>query len=61
METDAAALDCEPELARLRELATQGTSADRQLAVFAAAQGDGHQALSATVDWIAEGTAGVAS
>jgi carboxylate-amine ligase len=57
---DAAALDCEADLARLRIVATQGTSADRQLAVFAAASGDARQALSTTVDWIAAATDGTA-
>ena len=61
LEADAAALGCEAELGRLRVLAAQGTSADRQLAVFAAADGDTRQALSATVDWIAAATAGTAS
>lgn len=58
---DAAALGCEAELAWLRTLAAEGTSSDRQLAVFAAAGGDARQALSATVDWIAAATAGTAS
>ena len=58
VETDAAALGCEAELGQLRRLAAEGTSADRQLAVFAAASGDARQALSATVDWIAAATAG---
>ena len=57
---DAAALGCEAELGRLRTVAAQGTSADRQLAVFAAASGDARQALAATVDWIAAATAGTA-
>ena len=61
LETDAAALGCEAELERLRTIAAQGTSADRQLAVFAAAHGDARQALSATVDWMAAATAGTAS
>lgn len=61
MEADAAALGCEAELEWLRTIAAQGTSADRQLAVFAAAPGDVRQALSATVDWIAAATAGTAS
>ena len=61
VEEDAAALGCETDLACLRELAAHGTSADRQLAVFAAADGDADQALSATVDWIAAATAGTAS
>ncbi|MGI4793520.1 MAG: carboxylate-amine ligase [Janthinobacterium lividum] len=54
---DAVALGCEAELTRLRAVAAQGTSADQQLAVFAAAQGDIQQALAATVDWIAATTA----
>ena len=61
VEPDAAALGCEAELGWLRTIAAQGTSADRQLAVFAAASGDARQALSATVDWIAAATAGTAS
>ena len=61
VEEDAAALGCEAELARLREVAAHGTSSDRQLAVFAAAEGDAGQAFSATVDWIAAATAGTAS
>ena len=60
VEADAAALGCETELSWLRKLASEGTSADRQLAVFAAAEGDARQALSATVDWIASATAGTA-
>ena len=55
---DAACLGCEAELGRLRTLAANGTSSDRQLAVFAAAAGDARQALAATVDWIAAETAG---
>ena len=58
---DAAALGCEAELAWLRTLTAEGTSSDRQLALFAAARGDARQALSATVDWIAAATAGTAS
>ncbi len=58
VEEDAAALDCEAELRWLRMVATHGASADRQLAVFAAASGDARQAVSATVDWIAAATAG---
>jgi carboxylate-amine ligase len=61
VEEDAAALGCEAELARLRTIAGQGTSADRQLAVFSAARGDARQALSTTVDWIAAATAGAAA
>lgn len=58
---DAAALGCEAELAWLRTLTAEGTSSDRQLAVFAAANGDVRQELSATVDWIAAATAGTIS
>ena len=58
VEEDAAALGCERELRRVREIAAEGTSADRQLAVFAAAAGDSVEALSTTVDWIAAATAG---
>ena len=61
VEEDAAALGCEAELGWLRTVAAQGASADRQLAIFAAARGDGRQALSATVDWIAAATTGTAS
>ncbi len=58
VEEDAAALGCEAELKWLRTVAAQGASADRQLAVFAAARGDARQALLTTVDWIAATTAG---
>ena len=61
VEEDAAKLGYEAELDWLRTVAAQGASADRQLAVFAAASGDARQALSATVDWIAAATAGTAS
>ncbi len=58
VQEDAAALGCEADLEQLRRVAAQGTSADQQLAVFAAAQGDARQALAATADWIASATAG---
>ncbi len=61
LEEDAAALRCEADLEWVRTIAAQGTSADRQLAIFAAAPGDARQALSATVDWIAAATAGASS
>ena len=61
VEEDAAALGCETDLASLRRVAVHGTSADRQLAIFAAAEGDARQALSATVDWIAAATAAEAT
>ena len=58
VEEETATLGCEAELAWLRTVAAQGTSADRQLAVFAAARGDARQALCVTVDWIAAASAG---
>ena len=61
VEDDAAALGCETDLHYLRKVVADGTSADRQVFTFAAAQGDARQALSATVDWIAAATAGTAS
>lgn len=56
---DAAALGCEGDLAACREIASTGTSADVQLAVYEEARGRaGGQAagLSAVVDWIASET-----
>ncbi len=57
---DAAALDCQPELARCATLAAEGTSADEQLRVFEQARERGaadEEALAAVVDWIAAATA----
>jgi len=56
---DADALGCATELAGVRRIVTDGTSADRQLAVFAEAREGGATtpaALSAVVDWMAEAT-----
>ena len=56
---DAEALGCAAEVDSAARIAETGTSADRQLAVFAEAQarGDGkEEALAAVVDWIAETT-----
>ncbi|GJE37711.1 carboxylate-amine ligase [Methylobacterium persicinum] len=53
---DADALGCVPEVARARAIAAEGTSADRQVAAYAAARaaGSDHSAgLVAAVDWIA--------
>ncbi len=60
---DADTLGCRPEIERARAIASEGTSADRQLAVFASAQGetaDTNGALAAVVDWIAGTTASAA-
>lgn len=56
---DAAALDCEADLARCRAIAAGGTSADVQLGVFeeARSRAGGQMAgLNAVVDWIASET-----
>jgi carboxylate-amine ligase len=58
---DADALGCAPEVARTRVIAADGTSADRQLAIFAEARASGSStatALAAVVDWMAQATAG---
>jgi len=50
---DAAALDCSAEVGRARAIAGEGTSADRQIAVFEkalAGGGDEKAALAAVVD-----------
>jgi carboxylate-amine ligase len=57
---DADALGCRNEVEASRAIATGGTSADRQLAVFAEARGRGlaeRDALGAVVDWLAKTTA----
>lgn len=57
---DADALGCAAELAAARVIAAEGTSADRQTAVYAGARGRGlgeREALGLVVDWIAETTA----
>ena len=58
---DAAALGCTAEVAHARTIATEGTSADGQIAAFEAAREDGlnnRQALDAVVDWLARTTRG---
>ena len=58
---DADALACTPEVERTRAIASEGTSADFQLATFAKTLGSGsseREALAAVTDWIAETTAG---
>ena len=57
---DADALGCRPEIEMSRLIAKEGTSADRQRAVFASARrdmADTSGALAAVVDWIAGTTA----
>lgn len=57
---DAEALDCVAACNRARHIVAEGTSADRQMAVFAAARRSGAQeraALSAVVDHLALETA----
>jgi len=61
---DADALGCAKDVAVAREIVGQGTSADRQLAVFDKAREHGasqHEALAAVVDWLAKTTAEVRS
>lgn len=58
---DAEALGCQVELDAVRAIATNGASADRQLAVYGDARKAGlteNEALFAVVDWLAETTAG---
>ncbi len=58
---DAAALGCGESLARARAILAEGTSADRQLALFTDATGRGaspRDALIEVVDWIGRVTAG---
>lgn len=58
---DADALGCQPEVARVRGIVAEGTSADCQRSVFAAARARGlgeREAVGAVVDWLAGTTAG---
>jgi len=58
---DADALGCQREVARVRGIAAEGTSADCQLSTFAEACARGlpeREALGAVVDWLAQATAG---
>jgi carboxylate-amine ligase len=58
---DAVALACEPEIHHLRKILAEGTSADRQMDIFATARAAGAKrlmALKAVVDWAAATTAG---
>jgi carboxylate-amine ligase len=56
---DAAALGCEQTISRLDRIVAEGTSADRQVAIYRKARADGRQRLTAlkdVVDWIARET-----
>ena len=56
---DAAELGCLPELERARVIVAEGTSADRQLAVYRKALADGadeDEARRAVVGWLIDGT-----
>jgi carboxylate-amine ligase len=58
---DAAALGCEAEAQSARAILARGTSAARQVAIFEAGRAGGqpeHEALCATVDWLAATTSG---
>jgi glutamate---cysteine ligase / carboxylate-amine ligase len=58
---DAELLGCKPEIEGARQIATTGTSADRQLAVFAESRGRAQsmaQASAAVVDWLSDATSG---
>ena len=57
---DAAALNCRQEAERARLIVEEGTSSDRQLAVFAQSRKDSNNAesaLGAVIDWLASTTA----
>ncbi|MBV9347394.1 MAG: carboxylate-amine ligase [Pseudolabrys sp.] len=58
---DAAALQCEREIAHLHRIISVGTSADAQIAAFEKARkkGKGLTALKPVVDWLAQETANV--
>ena len=57
---DAAALGCEVALGGVRRILADGTSADRQRALFTEARREGAEGepLHAVVDWLAAATAG---
>lgn len=58
---DAEALGCKPEIEDARQIANTGTSADRQLAIFAECRGKSQsmgEACAAVVDWLAGATSG---
>ena len=61
IDADADALGCGAEIENARRILRDGTSADRQIAVFEAARGAGQsnrQALDGVVDWLAATTTG---
>lgn len=56
IEEDADALGCAKEVERARTIVADGTSSDRQLAIFAEAKANGRtttEALAAVIDWMA--------
>jgi glutamate---cysteine ligase / carboxylate-amine ligase len=56
---DAAALGCEPEITHLASIVRDGTSADRQVAIYRKAKAEGRRGLTAlkeVVDWAAKET-----
>jgi carboxylate-amine ligase len=58
--TDAAALDCLPEVEHARTILMRGTSADQQLALYERLRAKGRtrpQALRSVVDWLVKTTA----
>ncbi|WP_019905386.1 carboxylate-amine ligase [Methylobacterium sp. 77] len=61
LDPDADALGCGEEVERARTILAEGTSADRQIAVFEAARENGRtnrQGLDDVVDWLSETTCG---
>ncbi|KQP41951.1 carboxylate-amine ligase [Methylobacterium sp. Leaf106] len=61
IDADADALGCGEEVERARTIVREGTSADRQIAVFEAARETGRtnrQGLDDVVDWLSETTCG---
>jgi carboxylate-amine ligase len=56
---DVAALDCGAEIAQLRRIVVEGTSADRQIAIYQDALKAGHKRLTAlkeVIDCVARET-----
>jgi glutamate---cysteine ligase / carboxylate-amine ligase len=59
---DADVLGCKAEIEEARQIASRGTSADRQLAIFAERRGRAqgmNEASAAVVDWLVGATAGL--
>jgi carboxylate-amine ligase len=63
IEEDVSALGCAREIARLSAILTEGTSADRQIDIFAKARAGGRHRLTAmkdVIDWVAAETQSIA-